>query len=71
MNQTPILSDNYELEENVFFEVSKTVTLTSKIRYRKEDVISMLTAEIQELKIQMADLKKTKILTTKESLVKL
>jgi len=62
--------DNCRMED-VTFEVSNEVRIVTKIAYRKEDAIALLTSEIQELKRQIADLKTTNVLTTKESLVKL
>ena len=62
--------DNCRMED-VAFEVSKEITIVTRIAYRKEDAIALLTSEIQELKRQIADLKTTNVLATKESLVKL
>jgi polyhydroxyalkanoate synthesis regulator phasin len=72
MSKTQIATfDNCEMQKDVTFEVSKEITIVTKIAYRKEDAIALLTSEIQELKRQIADLKTTNVLATKESLVKL
>lgn len=63
--------DSCGMEKDVAFEVSKEVTIVTKIAYRKEDAIALLTSEIQELKKRIADLKTSKILTAKEALIKL
>ena len=72
MSGTQIVTfDNCGIDKDIAFEVSKEVTIVTKIAYRKEDAIMLLTSEIQELKRQIADLQTIKILTTRESLVKL
>jgi len=69
MSETEIVA--FDNCGDIAFEVSKEVTIVTKIAYRKEDAIALLTSEIQELKKQIADLRASKILAAKESLVKL
>jgi archaellum component FlaC len=59
------------VEQDLVFEVSKEVRVVTKVTYKKDDFIQQLRSEIDDLRQQVQELKKEKILTTKESLVEL
>ena len=60
-----------DFEQDITFEVSKEVTVVTKMKYRKDDIIGQLVTEINNLKNQVQDLKNKRVPTTKEDLVKL
>jgi len=63
--------DNTELDREMTFEVSEEIKVTTKIKYKKGDVIDRLVCEINSLKSEIELIKDKKILATRESLVNL
>jgi hypothetical protein len=59
-----------ELDEELTFEVSKHLKVTTKVKYKKGDVIESLVNEIENLKKEIDDIKKVKkVLVTEETLI--
>jgi len=63
--------DSNELDRDMIFEVSEEIKVTTKIKYKKGDIIDRLVCEINSLKSEMKQIKNKTILATKESLVNL
>lgn len=69
-----IVVESNDLDQDLVFEVSKEVKVVIKITYKIGDIIQQLQQlvnEIEDLRLQIQELKKEKILATKESLVEL
>ena len=60
-----------DLDKEVTFEVTENVKVTRTIKYREEDVISLLVREINELKEQVKKIEQKKAFVQEESLIKM
>ena len=60
-----------ELDEEMTFEVSKNLKVTTRLKYKKGDVIHSLINEINNLKKELNSIKHVqKVLVTEETLIK-
>lgn len=60
-----------DLDKEVTFEVTENVKVTRQVKYRKEDAISLLVREINELKEQIQKIQQKKAFVQEESLIKM
>ena len=60
-----------ELDKELTFEVSKDVKVTTKITFRKGDVIDHLTSRIKELEKKVNTLNKNNVIISEDALTKL
>ena len=70
MSECVIEYPNEELDEELTFEVSKQMKVTTRVRYKKGDVIESLVNQIEGLKKEIDSIKGTKHLVTEEVLIK-
>ena len=59
------------LDKEVTFEVTRNVKVTTSIKYRAEDAISLLIRELNEIKEQIKKIEQKKAFVQEESLIKL
>lgn len=60
-----------ELDKELTFEISKDVKITTKITFRKGDVIDQLTNRIKELERKVNTLNKNNVTISEDALTKL
>lgn len=60
-----------ELDRELTFEVSKDVKVTTKITFRKGDIIDQLISRIKELEKRVNILNKSNVIVSEDALTKL
>lgn len=70
-SQSIILSNSTEFEKDLTFEVSKNYTITTKVTYKKGDVIETLMKQINKLQQEVIVLQNSSLNLSSDSLSEL